>query len=57
MFVTFYSAYISIRSIRIVESSYLHNGNSYTGKMSYWYWISPDVEALYEDNWQFQVVG
>ena len=25
----------------IVRSSYLHNANSYTGKMAYLYWISP----------------
>ena len=27
----------------VVRSSYLHNGMSYTGKMAYFYWISPQV--------------
>ena len=39
----------------VVRSSYLHNGVSYTGKMSFLYWISPQVAytvpSQYLDQW------
>ena len=33
----------------VIRSSYLHNGNSYTGKKTYLYWISPLIPSLIRD--------
>ena len=38
----------------VVRSSYLHNGISYSGKMSSLYWISPLVSVV---SWNICVIG